>query len=87
MEKKACFPEFRKKVSDFLSQEDGKIMKQSAVALGAFMLSGMIASVKDVDGAFSHTNNMNAPSYDSGAGMISVQHNHHASHSTHSSGG
>ena len=82
----SSFPSFKKKVSDFLSQEDGRITKQSAVAMGAFVFGSILSAVKDVEATLSHTNDMNSPSYNSITGEISVTHDHHASHSTHSSG-
>lgn len=80
---KSVFPTFKKKVVDFLSQEDGKITKQSAIALGAFIFGGTLASLKDVSAAFTHGNQLNGSSFTSATGVISVTHVHHGSHSSY----
>ncbi|MFP4118282.1 MAG: hypothetical protein ACLFTR_05165, partial [Candidatus Woesearchaeota archaeon] len=61
-------PRFKKKVSDFLSQEDGRITKQSAVAVGTFAVIGVVSSLTDVSAGFNHHNNLGSGSYDSSSG-------------------
>jgi hypothetical protein len=85
---KGIFPNFKKNVSDFLNQEDGKITKQSALALGAFTFGAVLGSMKDVEASVGHTNSFSNIQIDgdwSSGISLTMQHTHHASHSTHSS--
>jgi hypothetical protein len=84
---KDIFPKFKKKISDFVSQEEGKITKQSALALGAFVFGAVVSSIKNVEAHHSHGNSYNSWAWNSGNGDFSVKHAHHSSHSTHSTHG
>ena len=77
----ASFPNFKKKVSDFLSEEDGRIAKQNAFVLGAALL-GSSLTLKKVYAATTHGNTVSDTSF--GTTAFTFTHTNHGSHGTHS---
>jgi hypothetical protein len=64
------FPRLKKKISDFLSEEDGKITKQALVSLGAFLSTGALGTAlfsNSVSADLVHTNALGL-SYSAGTG-------------------
>ena len=80
---KNLLPQVKKTVSSFLIQEDARISKHNAIALGAFLSSVSILSLLP-EVAAAHTN-----SYEISwsTGTITALHAHHSSHASHSSHG
>ena len=82
----ADLPKIKKKISTYVKNEDGKIAKQSIIALGAFLgsaLASTILTAPDVK-AYSYYTHANALDikYD---GVATGTHSNHASHSSHAS--
>jgi len=76
-------PKIKKKVTGFLLSEEGKIPKQSLVALGSFLSAAVIGGViATKEAAADHSN-----SFDVGysGNTASATHVHHANHSSHGS--
>ncbi len=87
------FPKLKKKVTSYLLSEEGKISKQSLMALGAFLGGAAISSVllaEDSTAAHSshssqgHSNSLSL-GYVESSGTATGTHSHHANHSSHSS--
>lgn len=82
---KANIPKLKKKMSNYLLSEEGKISKQSLLAMGTFLggaAIGLSLSAEEISAGTSHGNDLSI-SYDSEVAYST--HAHHASHSSHSS--
>jgi len=85
MEEMAQIPKLKRKISSFLSKEDGRISKENFIKTGLLVgavgvgitiaASGAIASIE-------HTNNLSG-SYSNN--VVTGTHGHHSSHGSHSS--
>jgi len=82
-------PKLKKKISAYIMGEDGKISKQSLIAIGAFIGSAALSSLllsDSVNAHSSHTSHgTNSLSISYSAGTATGTHNHHSSHGSHSS--
>ena len=89
----AGIPKLKKKVSSFLTKEDGKISKENLIKAGVLLSAVAIASLKATEAGHSdshrntHTNNLGLTKIDEGAeGTHShAAHNNHSNHSSHGS--
>jgi hypothetical protein len=74
-------PKIKKSIKDYASSEDGKISKQSIIAMGAFIgsaaISGILNSRSSVGHGNTHTNNISLQVLNDRA---NGQHTHHASY-------
>ena len=85
----AKVPEIKKKVSSYLLNEDGKISKQSLVAIGS-LVTGAAISLMSRDAAahsnyVSHDANSLSVRYAPTDATVTGNHGHHSSHHSHSS--
>ena len=71
------FPKIQKKISAYVMGEDGKIAKQTLIAVGT-----LIAAAGIVEAPTTHTNALGL-TYN--ASTATATHTHHASHSSHAS--
>jgi len=74
-------PKIKRKLSAYIMGEEGRISKQALLAMGAFLGSGVLASIllsDDVQAQVTHTENTLSVSYD--AGWATATHGHHASY-------
>ena len=72
-------PKIKKKLSAYIMGEEGRISKQALLAMGAFLGSGVLASIllsSDVQAWVDHTNALSV-SYNEGNGVASATHSHH----------
>ena len=75
-------PKIKKKLTSFLTEEEGKISKQSLLSLGSFLSAAVIGGIlatKDAAAA-THSNSISV-SYSGDLG--SGSHAHHSSHANH----
>jgi len=82
---KKFLPRFKKKISSFLSEEDGRISKQSLLAISAFLATGALSTIfsaTSVKASVTHSNDLSLTH--SGANAVGI-HQHHSSHSSHAS--
>ena len=79
-------PKLKKKVSSFLTKEDGKISKEKLIKAGVLLSAVAIASLKSVEADYVHKNNLTLSH--SGT-TVTGSHDNHSSHSSsgHGSGG
>ena len=84
-EKKGGFPEIRKSICDFITEEEGSISRNKVIAVGALMLVMSTLMAPHVyAGHSSHRSHSSHSSHSSGS--HSSGHSSHVSHSSHSSG-
>lgn len=76
---KSKLPKLKKKISNYLLSEEGKISKQALLTMGAFLGGAALGSVHSIPeaGAASHDNSLEL-SYSGGAATAS--HYHHSSY-------
>lgn len=77
-------PKLKKKISSFLTKEDGKISKEKLIKTGVLLSAIAIASLKSVEAQYQHTNELSL-SY-SGT-TVTGGHSNHSQHSSHGSHG
>jgi len=80
---KSKIPKIKKKLSNYLMSEEGKISKQALLTTGAFLAGatlGTISAVQEVEAGTTHANSL-ALSYS--GGTATATHSHHASHSSY----
>jgi len=85
------FPKLKRKASDFLLSEEGKVSKErllklSAVIGAASLASGIFSDSVNAD-CTSHSNSVTLDRTYGGGGEWTATHSHHGSHSSHSSHG
>jgi len=74
------FPKLKKKISAFISKEDGKITKQALLTLGTLLASAAAVSIFAQDvAAWSHTNTLTPFTYVESTHTVSIGHFHHLS--------
>ncbi|MBN2457729.1 hypothetical protein JXB31_01200, partial [Candidatus Woesearchaeota archaeon] len=93
---------FKKKIKEFLTDEEGKITKQSmliaggaVVGIAAGSISAKLASAGDISGpcdpgsdpSSCYTHKNSGDYTSSGDGHLRVSHNHHYNHGSHASHG
>ena len=80
-------PKLKKKVSSFLTKEDGKISKENIIKAGAILGAIAVASESVVGGHSNHSNNIITLKYIESTSSAEAVHSHdnHNSHSSHSS--
>jgi hypothetical protein len=90
--KKNAFPEIKKKISSYLTLEDGKITKESIMTIGAFVTSAAAsAALLAKTASAGHTNkplhgNTVEVRYNQESEAAIGKHSHHGSHTNqHSS--
>ncbi|MFH0979242.1 MAG: hypothetical protein V1837_08160 [Candidatus Woesearchaeota archaeon] len=73
------FPKFKKNISGFLLSEEGKISKQSMLALGSFVSAAIIGgSLASKQASATHANNLTVE-YQSLSRVAVGTHAHHSS--------
>jgi len=73
-------PKLKKKISNFLTKEDGKITKEHLIKTGIILTTLSLATQSsDADGT-SHVNNMRIDNAD---GEATGTHSHHVSHTSY----
>ncbi len=80
---KSKIPKIKKKLSNYLLSEEGKISKQALLTTGAFLAGatiGAVSSVQEVEAGTSHSNSLSL-SYS--GGTATATHTHHANHSSY----
>lgn len=90
MAKKKNLPVIQKKISAYIMGEEGRISKQSLIAVGAFLGSAALSSIllsesvnADHSSHASHLTNALTLGYK--GGEATGTHSHHASHGSHDS--
>ena len=78
-------PKLKKKISAFLTKEDGRISKEKLIKTGVLLSAVAIASLNAVEAGWTHTNTLSL-TYD-GSQTVTGGHDNHSSHSSHSSHG
>ena len=84
-------PELKKKVTSYLLSEEGKISKQSLMALGAFLGGAAISSILMADSVNAHSSSQTDHdnslkfTYSANDKAAIGKHNHHSSHGSHDS--
>ncbi|MCR5166804.1 MAG: His-Xaa-Ser repeat protein HxsA3 [Oscillospiraceae bacterium] len=86
-EKKGVFPEIKKSICDFITEEEGSISRNKVIAIGALMLVMSTLMVTHVyAGHSSHRSHSSHSSHSSGSGGGGHgSHESHVSHSSHTS--
>ena len=79
--KKKISKNFKKKVNEFLQNEDGKISKTEIIKTGAILITLTEVLSQDTFGGVIDTNTVTK------SGTQSLSHSNHSSHSSHGSHG
>ena len=77
-------PKLKKKVSSFLTKEDGKISKEKLVKTGVLLSAGAIASLKSVEAGYTHTNELSLSYEDP---TVTGSHNEYSHYGHHGNSG
>ena len=83
MSEKPKFPEFAKKITDFLEDEDGNITRNKLVTIGTMIMLMSIMYSRDVFAG--HSSHVSHSSHQSGSGGGGGYHSSHVSHESHES--
>lgn len=79
MVKKKVISKVKKKITEFLLSEDGKVSKSDIIKAGVVVVASSAMLTSDAQAAAIHTNNVNFEQ------DCCVRHGNHNSHSSHSS--
>jgi hypothetical protein len=78
-------PKVKKKITGFLLSEEGRMPKQSIMALGSLISSAVIGGILATKSAGAQTAHVNSLTIDYTSPTATASHTHHASHSSHNS--
>jgi len=82
---KSKIPKIKKKLSNYLMSEEGKISKQALLTTGAFLAGatlGALSSTQEVN-AVDTTTHDNSLSLSYSGGTATATHTHHANHTSY----
>lgn len=80
---KKDLPVMKKKISDYIMGEEGRISKQSLMAMGAFLGSAALGSILFSDDVAAQETHINSLTLGYSGGNATATHSHHASHSSY----
>ncbi len=78
-------PKIKKKISSFLTKEDGKISKEKLIKAGILLGAAALVSIKGAEAGHSNTPHNNVLNLNYVKPSAIGTHNHAAAHSSHSS--
>jgi hypothetical protein len=81
----SILPKVKKKLSAFISSEQGSVSKQSLLTIGTFVGTAAIAGVMAARNIRANQLTIQFVGWEGGQFIIRGHHAHHASHSSHSS--
>jgi hypothetical protein len=82
------FPIIKKKIIDYLTDEDAKITKEKAIGIGAIVASSLAVQTVNASSCPNHSQNTHANSdtcIQQDRGILEATHKHHSNHCNHSS--